>query len=107
MDRQESAEKGCCMTPRRSTEPACRVCGCTEHNACEEGCSWVKVEKESPPLCSACDGRPADMAEAITRSLSIQRKYGADNTGLEVAVILRAALRRLRVRIAVDAANPD
>jgi hypothetical protein len=95
------------MTRRKPTEPACRVCGCTEHNACEDGCSWVKVEDGSPPLCSACDGKPGDLAEAVKRALSLQRKYGADNVGLEVAAILRAALKRLRVRLAMDARNPD
>jgi hypothetical protein len=29
--------------------PACRVCGCTEHNACAGGCFWV-----SPDVCSGC-----------------------------------------------------
>lgn len=29
--------------------PVCRVCGCTEYNACESGCCWVE-----PDLCSAC-----------------------------------------------------
>lgn len=28
---------------------ACRVCGCTENNACPGGCSWV-----GPDLCSSC-----------------------------------------------------
>jgi hypothetical protein len=30
-------------------ERHCRVCGCTEDNACEGGCSWVEDD-----LCSAC-----------------------------------------------------
>ena len=30
-------------------EPVCRVCGCTQHNACPGGCYWVE-----PDLCSAC-----------------------------------------------------
>ena len=30
-------------------ERACRVCGCTEDNACEGGCWWVEDD-----LCSAC-----------------------------------------------------
>ena len=30
----------------------CRVCGCTEHNACDGGCSWVEED-----LCSSCAGR--------------------------------------------------
>lgn len=31
----------------------CRVCGCTEENACEGGCSWANVEKT---LCDKCAG---------------------------------------------------
>ncbi len=27
----------------------CRVCGCTEENACPLGCYWIRVN-----LCSAC-----------------------------------------------------
>lgn len=30
-------------------EPQCRVCGCTELDACSGGCSWVKSD-----LCSRC-----------------------------------------------------
>ncbi|MFA5401230.1 MAG: hypothetical protein WC359_12355 [Dehalococcoidia bacterium] len=32
--------------------PTCRVCGCTDANACEGGCYWVK-----PDLCSACEDK--------------------------------------------------
>lgn len=31
---------------------ACRVCGCTENNACEGGCWWVEDD-----LCSSCVGK--------------------------------------------------
>jgi hypothetical protein len=36
---------------RITTDPAqaCRVCGCTWDNACENGCSWVEAD-----LCSGC-----------------------------------------------------
>lgn len=38
---------------RVQLEPVCRVCGCTQNNACPGGCSWIE-----PDLCSACaDGR--------------------------------------------------
>ncbi len=30
--------------------PACRICGCTMHMACEDGCAWIEAD-----LCSACD----------------------------------------------------
>lgn len=31
------------------TERTCRVCGCTDSNACEGGCCWVEED-----LCSQC-----------------------------------------------------
>jgi hypothetical protein len=35
-------------------EAACRVCGCTELEACDGGCIWVEAD-----LCSRCvEGRP-------------------------------------------------
>lgn len=34
---------------------ACRVCGCTEENACTGGCSWVD-DPEGGDLCSRCAG---------------------------------------------------
>ncbi len=30
---------------------SCKVCGCTQNNACDGGCSWVR-----PDLCSSCIG---------------------------------------------------
>jgi hypothetical protein len=32
--------------------PCCSVCGCTDDDACEDGCWWVK-----PNLCSACEDK--------------------------------------------------
>lgn len=29
--------------------PRCRICGCTNDNACPEGCHWIE-----PDLCSSC-----------------------------------------------------
>ena len=34
---------------RVQNEPVCRVCGCTENNACPGGCWWAEDD-----LCSAC-----------------------------------------------------
>lgn len=56
--------------------PACRVCGCTEHNACPNNsdpnslycCSWVKTRgADVGPLCSACSGTGDDAYEAFHR----------------------------------------
>jgi hypothetical protein len=33
---------------------SCRVCGCTNENACEGGCSWI-----APGLCSTCAPEPS------------------------------------------------
>lgn len=41
---------------REPEEPACRVCGCTENNACPGGCWWVEAD-----LCSSCVG--ADLTD--------------------------------------------
>lgn len=32
--------------------PVCRVCGCSNEDACEGGCHWVEED-----LCSACVGK--------------------------------------------------
>lgn len=36
----------------KATKPGmCKVCGCTEEHACEQGCSWVDGTET---MCSAC-----------------------------------------------------
>lgn len=86
--------------------PACRVCGCTEHNACITlaqapprtiACSWVNVETGSKPLCSACMGTAADMAEAFKRQLRIINAEGPPRRRLDKAFAIgQAALLRYR-----------
>lgn len=50
----------------KPAEPACRVCGCTEFNACVgafgEGCHWVEKD-----LCSACAPRVVRQAKYLDR----------------------------------------
>lgn len=53
------------MSPPRMTDPvaeddgrdeaACRVCGCTFFDPCDEGCWWVQDPKSLGPLCSSCE----------------------------------------------------
>lgn len=95
--------------------PACRVCGCTENNACLVlvpltpkqkreryapnviGCSWVKVEGSTPPLCSACAGTEADMAEAIARGCKMLQQHST--AGVDMALTIgKAALARRKKR---------
>jgi hypothetical protein len=40
----------------------CRVCGCTDEEACEGGCSWVE-----PDLCSACVDEANRAAALLSR----------------------------------------
>jgi hypothetical protein len=36
-------------------EPTCIKCGCTEFNACDDGCGWTFLNKKTNEgLCSAC-----------------------------------------------------
>lgn len=93
--------------------PACRVCGCTENNACAVhnydlspqsrwavvACSWVKVEGATPPLCSACSGTEADMAEAITRGCRMLEQSGGLGVGMAVKIGKAALARRKRRRV--------
>ncbi len=52
---------GCaCHGIQEQHEPimgVCRVCGCTEFNACRDGCAWV--DRTLRDLCTACVGHPA------------------------------------------------
>jgi hypothetical protein len=103
--------------------PACRMCGCTEHNACVElgnvpltariakavrmpatrmprllTCSWVKVEGNTEPLCSACSGTAADMQEALGRGCRMLQQHS--NAGIDFALVIgNAARARYRARL--------
>lgn len=40
--------------PDADVTPACRICGCTDEEACEGGCTWVDDPDEVGDLCSVC-----------------------------------------------------
>jgi hypothetical protein len=90
------------------TWPKCVVCGCTQFNACDEGCSWVMRE---PWLCSACvhtytiallfdfffsmEGKAT--AGARRRAAELRRGYdiiGNGKNGMPTLRGLRAIIRR-------------
>jgi hypothetical protein len=54
-------------TPEAPADPvrACRVCGCTDDNACPPTCWWI-----APDLCSQCT--PAGAAPATVELLRIR-----------------------------------
>lgn len=91
--------------PLKNDGPACRVCGCTEHNAClmpvmsQAGipvnitCSWVKTRgADAGPLCTSCAGTAEDLAEAIQRATACPSLYGTSTK------VLRAARGRYLLR---------
>lgn len=47
-------------------ERFCRVCGCTESNACEGGCYWVE-----PDLCSRCLPRVPRVLELAAHRVEV------------------------------------
>lgn len=74
----------------------CRVCGCTEDNACGLGCYWVEVEKGSRPLCSACAGTPRDLIEAMRRIYALM--IGQMPSPVGARRTLQAAIKRFNER---------
>lgn len=52
-------------------ERKCRVCGCTDLNACEGGCSWVEED-----LCSNCQGKEKPMTCEEVNALHGKREPG-------------------------------
>lgn len=81
--------------------PACRVCGCTEHNACLVEspcgfvpCSWVRLGRGLDarlPLCSHCAGTAEDLIDAIDTAIECTEEYAMP--------ALKGAARRYRLRI--------
>lgn len=48
--------------------PKCRICGCTDEQACEGGCSWVPDPAVLGELCSAClPGVEAQLRSPVAR----------------------------------------
>lgn len=88
------------MARPRRLKPSCRVCGCTEDRACEGGCWWVKVERGSRPLCSACSGTTGDLAETIKRAALALKpgRFHARYAARVANLILVAASRRAKER---------
>jgi len=104
--------------PLKNDGPACRVCGCTDHNACimpplnaqqiMVACSLVKTSgADAGPLCSACAGTADDLVEAIKRGRKAFMSNPLVGGGLQdERAIVNAALSRYRKRKKeVDAAG--
>lgn len=59
----------------RTAGLACRVCGCTDDNACPGGCGWVSID---PPLCSACVGAEALADASADADIDANAFYGGE-----------------------------
>lgn len=90
------------------SEACCRICSCTEFNACEEGCFWVPVEKLSAPLCSACSGTVSDLADAMKRATFALGASDLARARIKRAITITcAALKRHKARVRAEASVID
>lgn len=90
--------------PLKNDGPACRVCRCTEHNACIDqipghylACSWVRTEGATAPLCSACSGTELDAIEVLNRLQRHLKQHGTAGEAF-AGVMVAACLSRWRRR---------
>lgn len=63
-------------------EQTCRVCGCTDDNACPGGCSWAE-----PGLCSACVDKDDTGPENSREEMDPKTNGTLDCTGEPVAPV--------------------
>jgi hypothetical protein len=70
----------------------CRICGCTEDNACDGGCFWIEDD-----LCSACVSRGWDKIHF--RMNDLQRAYIAGIIDGEGTIYKETKTGRWQVRI--------
>jgi hypothetical protein len=97
--------------PMRTDDgPACRVCGCTQNNACVTDhrpqfmiditgpvcCAWAETSGNDNPrwLCTACAGTEADMVDAIKRGVAELKKHTKLSIDVAVAIGTAAVIRR-------------
>jgi hypothetical protein len=106
--------------------PACRVCGCTQNNACSSierrphpsnpgaaggqalattltavACHWVTIDDSPRSLCSACSGTADDMREAITRGLKLLKNPSV-RAAEQAVTIGKGAIKRRDARVAME-----
>jgi hypothetical protein len=73
--------------------PQCVVCGCTEDNACSEGCWWI-ADEDGHDRCSQCEGKPIpdrdrDVLELFDRlkpTLGSTKRLGGKSTAAGLAL---------------------
>lgn len=81
LSRQQSAE-----------EEHCVVCGCTQMNACEGGCSWIEPGLCSNPVCVMFARMFHDLRELIKHRRSPEALRDAQKTVKRAARMLGVKL---------------
>jgi len=76
---------------------ACRVCGCTDNNACDGGCWWVETGQVEPAhtLCSSCAGQPGDLEYVLHW---IDRLLASHRPPIAFIKVLVRGVRRRRLQ---------
>lgn len=53
-------------------ETRCLFCGCTDSNACGQGCAWlVRSKAKDWGICSGCERQMQELDERLHRAMSI------------------------------------
>jgi hypothetical protein len=67
----------------------CRLCGCSDHQACTPPCSWVHDPFDAGPLCSACLPAVAALYEdlVLLEALGLLERYHDPNDEQRVRVV--------------------
>lgn len=103
------------MTKRkRKRAGVCRVCGCRQECACQQGCYWVETD-----LCSVCAERESPEGKAFVRGMAeilaglapadVDKIAVADLCGerdLNLAVFRNAAVPAATLALLVEAGVP-
>jgi hypothetical protein len=115
---------------RTDDGPACRICGCSQNNACisinvvkwrphpgellrqrreKVTCRWVPTIADDKPraLCSACAGQADDMAEVIERMTKLVGENRSEITRKLAYRIGAAAIARRAKRLREDAYDAE
>jgi hypothetical protein len=79
--------------PVQTAEVCCRVCGCTDTDACPGGCAWVELD---PPLCSTCATTVTAVIEEMGDWVTLAHTPNVDRLSAEIVAQLKPYLENLR-----------
>lgn len=50
---------------RNPSRCRCRICSCTQDNACPGGCGWGKDLVDGEPICTVCEAFLAELEQYV------------------------------------------